>query len=110
MLPGGVLNADTIRVEPALRRFIREMDKEKKPIAAICHAPWELISAGVVPGRTLTSFHTIEDDLRNAGAHWVDHEVAVDYNLVTSRSPKDLPAFNHKMIATFAWLAQPAAH
>jgi protease I len=109
MLPGGALNADTIRVEPALRRFIREMDHGKKPIAAICHAPWELISAGVVSGRTLTSFHTIEDDLRNAGAHWVDREVAVDQNWVTSRSPKDLPAFNLKMVASFACLAQPAA-
>src|SRR5579883_2878854 len=83
LLPGGALNADEARANPKVRDFIREMDRDGKPMAVICHAPWELISAGVVRGRKLTSWHTIEDDLRNAGAEWVDREVVVDRNLIT---------------------------
>jgi protease I len=99
LLPGGALNADEARAIPGVKHFIREMDRAGKCIAAICHAPWELISADVVRGRQLTSWPTIQDDLRNAGAEWVDEEVVVAQNLVTSRGPKDLPAFNREMIA-----------
>jgi protease I len=102
VLPGGALNADQARIVPEIRRFIHEMDRAVKPIAAICHAPWELISAGVLRGRKLTSWPTIEDDVRNAGAEWTDSEVVVDQNLVTSRGPKDIPAFNREMLALFA--------
>jgi protease I len=102
MLPGGALNADKLRAEPKVLEFIRAMDRAKKPMAVICHAPWELASANLVRGRTLTSYHTIQDDLRNAGANWVDQEVVVDGNLVTSRQPSDIPAFNREMIRLFA--------
>ncbi len=102
LLPGGALNADTLRTEHSVQNFIREIDQAKKPLAAICHAPWELISACVIKGRTLTSYHTIADDIRNAGAHWVDREVEMDFNWVTSRKPDDIPAFNREMINTFA--------
>jgi protease I len=102
MLPGGALNADQLRMFPKVRQFIREIDRAGKPIAAICHAPWELISAEIVRGRRMTSWPTIQDDLQNAGAEWVDQEVVVDQNLVTSRGPKDLPAFNREMIALFS--------
>jgi protease I len=102
MLPGGALNADYARALPRVRQIIAEMDRARKPIAAICHAPWELISAEVVTGRKLTSWPTIQDDIRNAGAQWVDEEFVVDQNLVTSRGPKDLPVFNREMIALFA--------
>jgi protease I len=110
MLPGGALNADQLRVVPGALKLIREIAAASKPIAAICHAPWELISAGIVRGRTLTSYCTIEDDIRNAGGHWVDREVVVNENLVTSRRPDDLPAFNREMIRVFSLAAQPASH
>jgi protease I len=102
MLPGGALNADYARALPRVKQIIFEMDRARKPIAAICHAPWELISADVVTGRKLTSWYTIQDDIRNAGAQWSDEECVVDQNLVTSRGPKDLPVFNREMIALFA--------
>ena len=102
MLPGGALNADALRTVPEARIFIQRMDAAGKPIAAICHAPWALISAGVVRDRLLTSYPTIQDDVRNAGGFWVDREVAVDQDLVTSRQPSDLPAFTRQMIRTFA--------
>jgi protease I len=102
VLPGGALNADYARALPKVRQFINEMDRAGKPMAAICHAPWELISAEVARGRKMTSWPTIQDDIRNAGAEWVDAEVVVDQNLVTSRGPKDLPAFNREMLALFA--------
>lgn len=108
LLPGGALNADALRAEPKVLEFIRGIDGAKKPIAAICHAPWELISAGVIKGRTLTSYHTIEDDVRNAGGHWVDREVECDYNWVTSRKPDDIPAFNREMLNSFACMGQKA--
>lgn len=102
MLPGGALNADQMRMQPKVQQFLREMQSASKPLAVICHAPWELISAGLVGGRTLTSYATIQDDLRNAGATWVDQEVVRDGNWVTSRQPGDLPAFNKAMIELFS--------
>lgn len=102
LLPGGALNADTIRVDEKAQAFVRQMNEEGKPMAVICHAPWLLVSAGVARGRTLTSWPTIADDLRNAGAKWIDREVVVDDNLVTSRGPKDLPAFNQVMCRVIA--------
>lgn len=102
MLPGGALNADQARMEAEVQEFIRSFMQAQKPIAVICHAPWELISAGVVRGRRLTSYYTIQDDLRNAGADWVDQEVVVDRNLITSRQPSDLPAFNREMVHAFS--------
>lgn len=102
LLPGGALNADTLRVQPRAQEFVREMDRQGKPIAVICHAPWLLVSAGCVRGRTITSYHTIQDDLRNAGANWRDEEVIRDRNWVSSRQPSDLPAFNREMIELFS--------
>jgi protease I len=102
LLPGGALNADEIRVDDRLKRFLRAFQQAGKPFAVICHAPWELISAGLARGRRLTSYHTIQDDLRNAGAEWEDREVVVDGNLVTSRKPDDIPAFNREMIKLFS--------
>lgn len=105
MLPGGALNADMLRMESTVQSFLRQIQEAGKPIAAICHAPWELISAGLVKGRTLTSYHTIQDDIRNAGGNWIDREVVVDRNWVTSRNPKDIPAFNREMLNLFEQLA-----
>lgn len=102
MLPGGALNADAMRMVPQVQRFIKAMAEAGKPMAVICHAPWELVSANLVRGRTLTSWATIQDDIRNAGGNWVDREVVVDGQLVTSRGPQDLPAFNREMIHLFA--------
>ena len=101
-LPGGTVNADTIRVVPEVQDFLRAMQDAGKPFAAICHAPWELVSAGLVRGRTLTSYHTIQDDIRNAGGAWVDQAMIADGNWVTSRQPGDLPAFIRGMIALFS--------
>tara|TARA_R100000935_G_C2820322_1_gene159457 strand:+ start:706 stop:1254 length:549 start_codon:yes stop_codon:yes gene_type:complete len=98
MLPGGVINPDKLRREENALNFVREFFKQKKPVAAICHAPWLLIEADVVEGRKMTSFNSIKKDLINAGANWVDEEVVVDEALVTSRNPNDLPAFNAKLI------------
>jgi protease I len=101
-LPGGAVNADSLRMEPRVQAFLQAMQAAGKPFAVICHAPWELVSAGLVRGRTLTSYHSIQDDIRNAGGHWVDREVVEDGNWVTSRKPGDLPAFTQAMIALFA--------
>jgi len=98
VLPGGVINPDNLRREEKALIFVRDFFKQSKPVAAICHAPWTLISADVVEGRTMTSFNSIRKDLENAGALWVDKEVVVDEALVTSRNPDDLPAFNAKVI------------
>jgi len=98
VLPGGVINPDNLRREEKALIFVRDFFKQSKPVAAICHAPWTLISADVVEGRTMTSFKSIKKDLENAGALWVDKEVVVDEALVTSRNPDDLPAFNAKVI------------
>lgn len=102
MLPGGVANPDQLRADPDAVKFVRAFFDAGKPVAAICHAPWLLIEAGVVEGRTLTGFESIRTDLRNAGANVVDEEVVVDDGLVTSRKPDDIPAFNAKMIEEFA--------
>ncbi|HEX6805737.1 MAG TPA: type 1 glutamine amidotransferase domain-containing protein [Terriglobales bacterium] len=102
LLPGGALNADTLRVQPRAQEFVREMDRQGKPIAVICHAPWLLISAGCVRGRTLTSYHTIQDDVRNAGGNWQDEQVVRDRNWVSSRQPSDIPAFNRAMLELFS--------
>jgi deglycase len=102
MLPGGVANPDQLRMIPQAVSFVREFFAAGKPVAAICHAPWTLIEAGAVKGRTVTSWPSLKKDLENAGAKWVDQEVATDNGLVTSRKPADIPAFNRKMIEEFA--------
>ena len=102
MLPGGVANPDQLRADKDAVAFVRAFFEAGKPVAAICHAPWLLIEAGVVEGRTLTAFESIRTDLRNAGANVVNEEVVVDKGLVTSRCPDDIPAFNRKMIEEFA--------
>jgi protease I len=107
-LPGGALNADAMRMVPEVQAFLRAMQEAGKPFAVICHAPWELISAGLVRGRTLTSYHTIQDDVRNAGGNWLDREVVEDGNWVTSRQPSDLPAFNRAMIKLFSGSLVPS--
>ena len=101
-LPGGALNVDTLRIHPLAQQFVREIDKTGKPIAVICHGPWLLISADLVRGRTLTGYHTIQDDVRDAGAKWQDQEVVRDKNWVSSRQPSDIPAFNQAMIELFS--------
>jgi protease I len=102
LLPGGALNADAMRMVPEVQAFLRAMQGAGKPFAVICHAPWELVSAGLVRGRTLTGYHTIQDDVRNAGGRWVDREVVEDGNWVTSRQPSDIPAFNRAMLRLFS--------
>jgi protease I len=102
MLPGGVGNPDQLRGDENAVAFVRDFFEQRKPVAAICHAPWVLIEAGVVEGRTVTSWPTLQTDLRNAGADWVDREVVVEDGLVLSRKPDDIPAFNRTMIEEFA--------
>ncbi|MCC2655670.1 MAG: glutamine amidotransferase [Panacagrimonas sp.] len=102
LLPGGVMNPDHLRMNTSATRFVKAFFDAKKPVAAICHGPWTLIDAGVVKGRRMTSWPSLQTDLRNAGADWVDEEVVVDQGLVTSRKPDDLPAFNAKMLEEFA--------
>lgn len=98
VLPGGLMNPDSLRTDENVLKFVRAFFEQKKPVAAICHAPWTLINAEVVEGREMTSYHTIRKDLENAGAKWTDKEVVVDNGLVTSRNPDDLPAFCDKLI------------
>ncbi|MFZ0499042.1 MAG: type 1 glutamine amidotransferase domain-containing protein [Steroidobacteraceae bacterium] len=102
LLPGGVANPDQLRMMPKAVQLVRAFFESGKPVTAICHGPWTLIDAGVVRGRTLTSWPSLKTDLINAGAIWVDQEVCVDRGLVSSRKPADLPAFNRKMIEAFA--------
>jgi protease I len=102
MLPGGVANPDNLRMHADAVSFARAFFDAGKPVAAICHAPWTLVEAGVVDGRTLTSWPSLQTDIRNAGGTWVDEEVHVDQGLVTSRKPDDIPAFSAKMIEEFA--------
>src|SRR5207248_11073140 len=109
MLPGGALNADKLRMETAARDIVQQIDAAGKPIAAICHAPWLLVSANLVKGRRLTSFYTLQDDIRCAGGQREDQEVIVDKNWVTSRKPDDIPAFNREMRALFAKAGSRAA-
>jgi len=102
ILPGGTVNPDKLRMDKSAVSFVREFVESGKPVAAICHGPWTLVEAGVAAGRTLTSYSSIRTDLRNAGAHVVDEEVVVDGNLITSRSPSDLPAFCSTIVQQFA--------
>lgn len=102
LLPGGVVNADALRMNPRAQAFVKAIDASNKPIAVICHGPWLLVSSGLTRGRTMTSYFTIQDDLRNAGAEWVDREVVRDRNWVSSRKPDDIPAFNREMLDLFA--------
>lgn len=102
LLPGGVENPDRLRMNADAIEFVRGFFEQHKPVAAICHAPWLLIEAGVLDGRTVTSWPSLKTDLENAGAEWVDEEVVVDNGLVTSRKPDDLPAFCEKAIEEFA--------
>ena len=101
MIPGGLMNPDSLRSNVAALEFTRHFFRESKPVAAICHGPWVLIDAGVVRGRTLTSWPAIKTDVKNAGGKWINEEVVVDNGLVTSRKPDDIPAFNKKMIEEF---------
>jgi protease I len=98
VLPGGVMNPDRLRVDKRAVEFVRKFFEAGKPVAAICHGPWLLVEAGVVRGKTVTSWPSLETDIRNAGGDWVDRDVVVDEGLVTSRKPDDLPAFNDKLI------------
>lgn len=107
LLPGGVKNPDTMRQNPRAVAFVRAIADAGKPIAAICHAPWMLVEADVVRGRRVTSYPSLKTDLRNAGAEWIDAEVVTDRGIVTSRTPRDIPAFNAKMLEEFAEGAHP---
>jgi protease I len=102
MLPGGVGNPDTLRMDEDAVEFVRSFVASGKPVAAICHAPWMLVEADVVRDHRLTSFPSIRTDVRNAGGNWVDEEVVLDGGIVTSRGPADIPAFSEKMIEEFA--------
>ncbi|MFL5335536.1 MAG: type 1 glutamine amidotransferase domain-containing protein [Geminicoccaceae bacterium] len=102
LLPGGVINPDKLRMDPDAIDFVEAFIDADKPVAAICHGPWTLIEADAVDGRRMTSWPSLATDLANAGAEWVDEEVVVDGNLVTSRKPDDIPAFNRAMLAVFS--------
>ena len=102
MLPGGVMNPDRLRQNERAVQFVRRFFELGKPVAAICHAPWMLVEAGVVKGKTVTSWPSLRTDIENAGGDWVDREVVTDEGLVTSRKPEDIPAFNRKMLEEFA--------
>jgi protease I len=105
ILPGGVINADALRIEKKAQQFVQEIERAGGPIAVICHGSWLLISAGLMKGRHITSWPTLEDDLRNAGAVWADSECIRDRNWVSSRKPDDLPVFNREMVKLFAEVA-----
>ena len=109
VLPGGVMNPDKLRMDPQAVTFVKSFVSAGKPIAAICHGPWTLIEADAVRGKTMTSWPSLQTDLRNAGANWVDQEVAEDKGLITSRKPDDIPAFNQRMIEVFGRAAHRAA-
>jgi protease I len=110
VLPGGVMNPDTLRMLPGAVKFVRSFFDAGKPVAAICHGPWTIVESGAAKGYRMTSWPSLKTDIANAGADWVDQEVAVDENLVTSRKPDDLPAFNREMIALFARHQQSRPH
>ena len=109
LLPGGVMNPDSLRLEPKAVAFVKAFFDAKKPVAAICHGPWTIIEAGEAHGRKMTSWPSIKTDLRNAGGEWVDRETVVDGNLLTSRKPDDIPAFSREMLRLFAE-ARAGAH
>jgi len=102
LLPGGVLNPDTLRMNAQAMAFVRHFFDAKKPVASICHGPWSIVEAGAARGRRMTSWPSIRTDLRNAGAEVVDEAAVLDRNLVTSRGPQDIPVFNRAMVALFA--------
>lgn len=102
MLPGGVMNPDKLRMVPEAVDFVKHFFDQNKPVAAICHGPWMLVEADEVRGQTLTSWPSLKTDIKNAGGTWVDEEVVVSGNIVTSRKPDDIPAFNREMIYLFA--------
>ena len=104
LLPGGAINPDALRIEPKAVAFVKAFFDAGKPVASICHGPWTIIETGAARGRRMTSWPSLKSDLENAGADWVDEEVTVDRNLVTSRKPEDIPAFNVKMIELFSQL------
>ncbi|HZY19169.1 MAG TPA: type 1 glutamine amidotransferase domain-containing protein [Ramlibacter sp.] len=108
LLPGGVMNADTLRTSRPAQQFVQAMQRDGKPFAIICHAAWLLVSAGLVKGRRLTSWPSLADDLSNAGADWVDEQVVRDGNWVSSRKPADIPAFNEALLAMFSEHRQDA--
>jgi protease I len=107
ILPGGQINPDKLRMEPKAVAFVTEFFHSGKPVGAICHGPWMLVEAGVLKGRTLTSWPSIRTDIRNAGGHWVDEQVVTDQNLTTSRKPDDLPAFNERLIEEIEQAKRP---
>ena len=102
VLPGGVQNADTIRLNTGAQKLVKSHDAAGKPLAVICHGAWLLVSSGLVKGKRMTSYKTLQDDIRNAGGLWVDEQVVVDGNLITSRQPDDIPAFNEELIKALA--------
>jgi len=109
VLPGGVANPDQLRTDPRAIRFVQDIFASGKPVGVICHGPWTLVEADVVRGRTLTSWPSLQTDIRNAGGDWVDEEVVVDEGLVSSRKPDDLPAFCAKVVEEFAEGVHPTA-
>lgn len=102
LLPGGVMNPDKLRMDPKAVAFVKAFADAKKPIGAICHGPWTLVEAGAAKGRKMTSWPSLKTDIQNAGGRWVDEEAVVDGNFVTSRNPKDIPAFNREIIKLFS--------
>jgi protease I len=109
LLPGGVMNPDNLRMDAKAVAFVKAFFAAKKPVAAICHGPWMVIEAGAAKGRTLTSWPSLKTDIQNAGGRWVDQETVVDDNLVTSRNPNDIPAFNREVAKLFATAQSRAA-
>jgi protease I len=101
LLPGGVINPDRLRIEPKAVNFVKQFVSSGKPVAAICHGPWSLVEAGVVKGKKITSWPSLKTDIKNAGANWVDEQVVVDGQFITSRKPDDIPAFNKAIIEQF---------
>jgi protease I len=110
LLPGGVLNPDALRMQPKAVAFVKAFFDAGKPVAVICHGPWTVIEAGAARGRRIASWPSLQTDLRNAGAEWIDAEVVVDRNLVSSRQPDDIPAFTREMIKLFSRTREQARH
>jgi protease I len=108
LLPGGVINGDALRIEKKAQQFVQEIDRSGKPVFVICHGPWLLVSAGLVKGRKITSWPTLQDDIRNAGGNWDDQKCIRDRNWVSSRKPDDLPAFNEEIVRTLSDVASGA--
>jgi len=110
LLPGGVMNPDALRMQPKAVAFVKAFFDAGKPVAAICHGPWTVIEAGAARGRRMTSWPSLKTDIENAGAHWLDQAVVVDSNLVTSRKPDDIPAFNREVVKLFANYSREKPH